>query len=188
MLPIPFWVMVRALRSYEGWRCLWRLPVAGMAVSMTVLLPAAGAVATVYIGADLKLAHVALAALVGVGVTYGTNWYARRKLWRGTFSHRLWTYEKPNPFGAVPILVKHDDVPAARRALCHDRLHLTGIAIGGNPPADAPELNTRASVEEPAAWTRSATDEERNERVRSVLADARIRARVAGTDTFPGGG
>jgi hypothetical protein len=50
---------------------------------------------------------------------------------------------------------------------------------------DAPDLDYTIAIEEPAARTQSASDEDRANRVETVLETAGIRARVGGFNTRP---
>jgi hypothetical protein len=180
--------MLRVLRQFEGWRFVRWVLDAALAYGGIQVLRVAGAVAAIYIGADLKLSHVVLGVVVSLGLVSLAAWLSRRLPWRAALANRLWTYERPNPLGFVELLVRDiDDGMRAYRALRRARFVPLYSAAGGAAPPDAPDLRARIGVQEPEAWMRSVSDEDRLWRIASVLADAGIRARVASVDAFPGG-
>ncbi len=167
--PLPFWTMVARFRQFEGWRCLWRLPVAALAYAIVPLT---------FIGATVLAAYIA-------GDNFGlATRLARWQLHRKIIANRFWTFEKPNPATEVPTLLRSPDVVAARAALCRARFNPLVCSVSvGSPPSDAPDLDVKVAVHEPQAWTQSASDDDRTRRMVGVLERAGIRAHVGGVDT-----
>ncbi len=180
--------MVRVLRQFEGWWCVPRVLAAALAYGGIQLLRVAGAVAGIYVGADLKLSHVVLGVGVSLGSVSLATWISRRSPWRTVLANRLWTYERPNPLGSVELLVRDgDDAMRAYRALRRARFTPLYAASVGTPPDDAADLGARIGVQESEAWMRSVCDDDRLWRIAAILAAAGIRARVSSLDAFPGG-
>jgi hypothetical protein len=179
--------MVWLLREFEGWRCLWRVPAAAAAFAAPGLLALGGAVAAIYIGSDLKLYRVVLGAIVSLAGTAAAGLIARRKPWRAIFARRLWTYEDPSPRTRLEVLVRNEDAARAWHVLRRNRFVPLYGAVLVVPPPDALDLNNRIGVQEPSAWLRSMSDEDRIRRIAAVFAAAGMRARVSGRDVFPGG-
>jgi hypothetical protein len=179
--------MVRLLRAFEGWRCFPRLATAAITFAAVGLLPVVGAVGGIYIGAPHVFPRIVLGVVVSVGFGSIAARIARHAPWRTILLSRLWTYEEPNPLGFVELLVQSKHFQDTFRVLRRARFMPRYGARVGSPPSDAPELTLRIGVEEPAAWARSTSDEDRLWRIASVLAAAGIRARVAGIEAFPGG-
>jgi hypothetical protein len=183
--PLPYRRMVRALREFEGWWCLWRLPVAAVMLLAVALLPLAGTVMGIYIGASLKLTAV----VVGSAVTLGSGAIAaalwRRKPWRGIIARRLWTFEAPAPATEVQVLVCNEDVDVLCKRLRRAHFNPSSKLYLGTPPDDAPELRFLVRIQEPARWKRSSSDADRVKRIADVLRKAGLRARVAGLDVLP---
>jgi hypothetical protein len=179
--------MVRLLRAFEGWRCLPRIAVAAIAFGAIHLLPLIGAVAGIYVGANLKLADVVLGTVVSLGSGYLAVWISRRAPWRAILVNRIWTYEEPNPRGFVELLIQDEAWADTYRVLRRARFTPLYSASVGTPPPDAPDLTARIGVQEPEAWKQSTSDDDRLWRIASVLAPAGIRARVAGVNAFPDG-
>jgi hypothetical protein len=178
--------MVWLLNEFEGWRYVWRVPVAAAAYASTGLL-VLGAVAAIYIGSDLKLYRVVLGAIVSLGSTAAAALVARRKPWRAIFARRLWTYDAPSPRTRLEVLVKDKDSVTAWHVLRRSRFVPLYGALLVVPPSDASDLNSRIGVQEPEAWMRSTSDEDRIRRIAEVFESAGIRARVSGRDVLPGG-
>jgi len=178
-----FWKMVRVLHQFEGTRCLWRVPLAGLLLSATALLPFAGAIAGVYLAADtdrLPLVILGVLCAVGSAVTAPTLW--RHRPWARLISGRLWSYERPVPAPIVPVLVEERDLDRALAAVRRAKLNPSGILRLGQPPPDVPFLRTKITVMEAADWAASSSDEALVRRVVEVFRTARITARVAGID------
>lgn len=183
--PQPYRRMVRTLREFEGWRCLWRVPVsAALFIAVPVSLIAATVAAAAIAGDDFYLHTGIAAAIISVtGSAYLHPRLMRRQLHRKIIANRLWTWEQPNPETHVRILVREPDIDRAKRAL-----RQAGFNPGpfmtplGTTPADAPELNVQMGVEEPAAHLQSSSDEDRVRRMADALEGYRIRARIAGID------
>jgi hypothetical protein len=179
--------MVWLLRQFEGWRCLWRVLAAAAAFGATWLLPVVGAVAGIYVGSDLKLYRVVFGAIVSLGSTAVAGLFARRKPWRSIFARRLLTYEAPNPRATLEVLIRNEDFIRAHQMLRRNRFVPRYSALLVVPPSDATDLSTRIGVQEPAAWMRSTSDEDRIRRIAAAFDTAGMRARVSGRDVFPGG-
>jgi hypothetical protein len=179
--------MVWLLREFEGWRCLWRVPAAAIAFAAPGLVALVGAVAAIYIGSDLKLYRVVLGAIVSLGGTAAAGLIGRRKPWRAMFTRRLWTYEAPSPRTRLEVLVRGEDAARAWHVLRRNRFVPLYGALLVVPPSDAPELNNRIGVQEPEAWLRSTSDEDRIRRIAAVFEAAGLRARVSGRDVSPAG-
>jgi hypothetical protein len=183
----PVLEMVRLLRAFEGQLAVQRIAIAGFAFCAINLLPFAGAIGGIYVGANLKLGNVVAGAVLSVGSGSLAIWLSRSSPWRAILAKRLSTYEDPNPTGFSELLTQHHKYADACYALRRARFApLYGARVGA-PPDDAPELTTRIGVQEPAAWRQSTSDDDRLRRLASVLAAAGIRARVAGLDAFPDG-
>jgi hypothetical protein len=185
--PRTFREMVRVLRDFEGRRCIRRVATAAVAYCAIRLLPLVGAVAAIYIGANLQLEHVVLGAAISLGSASLAVLLSRRTPWRTALRKRLSTYEQPNPRTFVELLIRDDDFAGAYRALRRASFSPLYGASVGRPPDDATDLTARIGIEEPEAWMRSISDDDRLCRIASVLAAAGIRARVATVDAFPGG-
>jgi hypothetical protein len=184
--PQPYRRMVRVLREFEGWRCLWRLPLAAVMFLAVVLLPLVGTVAGIYIGASLKLICVVAGAAVTLGSAGIASAMWRRKPWRGIVARRLWTFEAPAPATEVPVLVRNErDVDALCKAMRRAHFNPSSMLHVGTPPDDAPDLRFRVTVQEPERWKRSSSDADRLKRIADVLRKAGVRARVAGLDVVP---
>lgn len=179
--------MVWLLREFEGWRCLWRVPAAAAAYASTGLLAVGGAVAAIYIGSDLKLYRVVIGAIVSLGSTAVAGLAARQKPWRAIFACRLWKYEAPSPRTRLEVLVRNEESVRAWHVLRQGRFVPLYGALLVAPPPDALDLNNRIGVQEPEAWIRSTSDEDRIRRIAAVFEAAGLRARVSGLDVFPGG-
>lgn len=177
--------MVWLLRQFEGRRCLWRAPVAIAAYGAIWLLPLVGAVAGIYVGSDLRLSHVVLGTIVSLGLAELARRLDRKKPWRAVFARRLWTYEAPSPRTTLEVLVRDEDFIQAHRVLRRNKFVPIYGAQVGVPPSDATDLTVRLGVQEPVAWMRSASDEDRIGRIAAVFEAARVRARVAGRDVIP---
>jgi hypothetical protein len=177
--------MVRALREFEGWRCLWRVPASGLLYLAVPILFVGLAVSGAAIsGNDFNVETAVIAAVVTVvGSTYVIPRLSRRQLHRKLIAERLWTWEKPNPATDVPVLIRELDVDEAKRVL-----RRAGFNPGpfmtklGAPPDDARDLSVRFGVQEPEAHPQSASDEDRVRRVAEALSAVGIRARVAAVD------
>jgi hypothetical protein len=179
--------MVWLLREFEGHRCLWRIPTAAITYATPAILTLVGAVAAIYIGSDLKLYRVVLGAAVSLGLTALAGLVARRRLWWSILAARLWSYEAPNPRATHEALIRDEDVTRAYHVLRRSKFVPMYGARVGMPPPDATDLTTRIGVQEPAAWARSTSDEDRIRRIAAVFEATGMRARVAGRDVFPGG-
>lgn len=178
-----FWQLVRRLREYEGRRCLWRVPIAGLLWALPGLLLVLVFVVSAYLAGDLtSFVRVLIAAVATVALSPLAARLGHRRLWRSIVADRLWTYEKPNINGAVPVLVRDVDMAAAQRALRRARFHPAAGIMLTVPPSDAAELNRQLRVEEPEAWATCTSDEQRISRVVEILDQAGVPARVAGRD------
>jgi hypothetical protein len=183
--PQPYRRMVRVLREFEGWRCLWRLPLAAVMFLAVVLLPLGGTVAGIYIGASLKLIAVVAGAAVSLGSAGIASAMWRRRPWRGIVAHRLWTFEAPAPATEVPVLVRNDkDVDVVYKALRRAHFNPSSMLHIGTPPDDAPDLRFRVTVQEPERWKQSSSDADRVKRIADVLRKAGSPSRVAGVDVL----
>jgi hypothetical protein len=178
------------LRQFEGWRCWWRVPVAGLLYAAVPLFFVGATVLAAFIaGNDFELKTAIIAAVVGLVATgILAPRFARRQLHRRLIADRLWMYEKPNPRTEVQVLLRRSDLDSAQRALRRAKFHPGVYAVNlGSPPADALDLDCRMGVNEPEAQRQSSSDADRLKRVRDVLQGAGIRARVGGLDTLPSG-
>src|SRR5918992_4136176 len=115
--------MVRALREFEGNRCLWRVAIAGASLLLIRGLPVAAAA----IAALLAINGRVLSATVGAGIALIFEALRRRiemRLpWRMAVANRLWSFERPNPTTELEVLVRDDDALKARRALRRARFN-----------------------------------------------------------------
>lgn len=182
----PFWRMVVRLREFEGWRCLWRVPVAALLYAIVPLAFVGATVLAAYIaGDDFDFRTAVASAIVVVGATaLLAPGLARRHFHRKVIADRLWTFEKPNPATQVFVLLRSADEQAARLALRRAKLNPQHYGLRFSlPPPDAPDLDHRLAVQEPAAWAQAVSDEDRIRRIAGVLTKAGIRARVGGIDT-----
>jgi hypothetical protein len=128
-----------------------------------------------------------LGAIVSLGSTAAAALVARRKPWRAIFTRRLWTYDAPSPRTRLEVLVRDKDSVNAWHVLRRSRFVPLYGALLVVPPSDASDLNNRIGVQEPEAWMRSTSDEDRIRRIAEVFESAGIRARVSGRDVLPGG-
>jgi hypothetical protein len=178
--------MVARLRVFEGWRCLWRVPVAMLAFVLPALIFIAAALLAAFIaGNDFDvLTSVVAAVVLGVTGLLSTRLRGRR-LHRALIERRLLMWELPNPPTQVPILVRSGDVDAAqaalRRAAFNPGRYLLNI---GTPPSDAQDLTVQLNVYEPAAWPQSSSDDDRTRRMARALERVGLRARVGGIDVL----
>ena len=180
--------MVARLREYEGRRCLWRLPVAGVLYAAVSLILVGVTVAGAAIaGSDFTLRTAVVSAvvvLVGTGLVAPR--IARRRLHRKIIADRLWSWEKPNPATEVQVLMRRGDDEVARTALRRAGFNPGAYGLGlGSPPSDAADLDHKLAVHEPKAWPQSASDEDRTQRVVAVIKNAGLAARVGGIDVRP---
>lgn len=182
-----FWTLVAQLRQFDGWRWLWRLPIAALAYALPALLFVGATVLAAYVaGDDFDLAKAILSAIVVVGPTaFLAPRLARRELHRKIITDRLWTFRKPNPATEVPVLLRSPDAEAARTALRRAKFNPHVDLNLDRPPDDAPDLDLNIAVHEPEAWPQSTSDEDRTTRIAGTLERAEIRARVGGLDVFP---
>lgn len=177
--------MVRELREFEGNRCLWRVPVAGTILVLIRGLPVAAAA----VAALLAINGRVLSATVGAIIALLCEALRRRVEaglpWRAVVANRLWSYEKPNPVTELEVLVRSNDVLKARRALRRAKFNpqTYGLMLAV-PPSDAPDLNHKLRIQEPATWMESRSDDDRVQRIGGVLRRAGIKGRVGGIDTF----
>lgn len=177
--------MVRTLREFEGSRCLWRAPVAGMTLLLIRGLPVAGAVVVALMTIKGRILSAALAAIIVLLFDAIRRRLETRLPWRAVVANRLWTFEKPNPVAELEVLVREEDVSVARRTLRRAKFNplAYGLRLAASPN-DAPELNHKLRVQEPAAWMQSRSEDDRVQRVASALKRAQVKARVGGIDTF----
>jgi hypothetical protein len=91
--------MVDLQRQFEGWRCLWRVAVGGLLVTLVPALAIGGFVAGAYLANDLHdPLRVALGAIVALGPGQLTAAYIwRRRPWRTLLEDRLLSYEHFDP-------------------------------------------------------------------------------------------
>jgi hypothetical protein len=177
--------MVRALREFEGWRCLWRIPLAGLllaAVPLALVAVIVGAAAIGGDGFDL-LMRIFAAGVTVVGSTYLYPRFARQQLHVKLIANRLQTWEQANPHTYVEVLVRDTEIYRAKRTLRKAGFNpghfLTRL---GTTPPDAPDLNVKIGVEEPAMHKQSSSAEDRVGRIVGALDAAGVRARISGTD------
>lgn len=137
--------------------------------------------------ADLKLYRVVLGAIVSLGSTATAGLVARQGPWRMIFARRLWTYEAPSPRTRLEVLVRNEDSVRAWHVLRRSGFVPLYGALLVVSPSDAPDLNNRIAVQEPEAWLRSTSEEDRIRRIAEVFESAGMRARVSGRDVLPGG-
>ena len=179
--------MVAKLQQFEGYRCLWRLPLAALTYVLPGLLFVAASVLGAFVASgEFHLVAAVLAAVVAGGAAVGARRVARLRVHRNLVAQRLWTFEKPNPATEVPVLLRSSEMTWAKAALREARFNPqdVGLAIGA-PPVDAPELDYKIGVQEPAAWPQSASDADRVNRIAAVLRAAGVRSRIAGIDIRP---
>lgn len=180
--------MAARLRDFEGWRCLWRLPVAGILYAAVPLILLGATVAGAAIaGSEFNLRTAVVSAVV---VLFGTGLVAprlaRRQLHRKIIAERLRSWQKPNPATEVQVLLPRANSEAARAALRRAGFNPGVYGLGlGSPPADAPDLDLKLAVQEPEAWPQSASDEDRTRRIVAVFRHAGLPARVGGVEVRP---
>lgn len=178
--------MVRTLREFEGVRSLWRVPIAGFLYVGPAVLLLATAVLGSYVASDGWKAETAVLSSV-ITLVGGRVLFPRARKWelhRRIVGKRLWTWEQLNPQTETPVHLRSADAAHARRVLRRAGFNpgVYGLRTG-NPPTDAPDLDCKLAVHEPAAWPQSASAEDRIQRIVSTLRGADIRARVASVDT-----
>ena len=185
MQPQPHRRMIRTLREFEGWRCLWRVPASAAlfaAVPLFLIGVSVGAMAIA--GDDFDLDTGVVAAVVSVvGSTFLYPQLVRGQLHRRLIATRLATWESPNPATSVPLLIREPHIQAATHVLRRAGFNpgVTMLRLTATP-TDARDLDVQLRVEEPAAHPQSSSDEDRVQRVAHALDVAGIRARVAGVD------
>jgi len=181
--------MFGLLREFEGWRCLWRLPIAALVYAIVPLTFLGATVLAAYVaGDDFDLQRAILSAIVVVGATaFLAPRLARRELHRKIITRRLWTFRKPNPATEVHVLLRSPDAETARTALRRAKFNPYVDLSLDTPPDDARDLDLKIAVHEPEAWPQSASDDDRTRRIVATLERAGIKARVGGVDAFPAG-
>lgn len=170
--------VVWRLRQYDGLRCLWRVLIGGVVWASMFLVPLAGAMAGIYLGASLKLGPVALAALVILATGGWPQWLRFRQPWRALLERRLRLYQTPNPSMSASVLVIPDDARRTTLTLMQDQLCPFSSRIGGNPPSHSPRLTCQITAMEPPAFQRSASAEELQDRIVRLLVAAGIDSMV----------
>jgi putative flippase GtrA len=177
--------MVRVLAQFEGTRCLWRVPDAGVVFVLIRGLPIAAAMVIALVTVNGRTLQAVESAVIALAFDALAKTARARLPWRAIVANRLWTFEKPNPRTEVHILLRSRDVIAARTALRQPRLNPQPYGLQlGSPPPDAPHLNYRIAVQEPKAWTESSSDQNRVERIAGTLAQSGIEGRVGGIDVL----
>lgn len=175
--------MVRTLRQFDGWRCLWRVPVAIGTYALIRGLPVLAAIAIAVFVVNGRVAEAAVAAVIALLFDEAGKKLRHHFPWRAAVANRLWIYEKPNPDTEVPVLFRPADVNDARLALRRAKFTPSDYSLSlGIPPDDAPELSCKVIVHEAKRWAQSSSDAHRSERIAQVLERAGIRARVGGID------
>jgi hypothetical protein len=144
--------MVRLLGEFEGRASYPRTMAAGVAYVLIRALPLVGAVGGIYVGSDLRLAHVVLGACLSLGLAWLSTFFSRSAPWRTIIANRLFTYEEPNPRTMVEFLIRDGDFSVAYRALRRARFTPLYGASVGRPPEDATDLTARIGVQEPEAY------------------------------------
>lgn len=183
-----FWSMVQRLWEFEGWRCLWRLPVATLAYALPGLVFVGVTVLARYMaGDDFDAATALLSATVGATATaLVAPRLARQRLHRRVIGNRLATFEQPNPAASVNILIRDEDLGKVECALRRARLNPARHARVAGPPESAPELTTQVWIEEPEKWATAKDDADRIRRVTEIMHAGGFRARVGGAEVGPG--
>lgn len=166
--------LVWTLRQYEGKRCLWPFVAGGLLRASTVLVPLAGAMGGIYLGAPLKFGSVALAAIVILASGAWPQWLNRSQPWRQLVERRLRLYQTPSAMPAASVLVTPEDGQRTALRLMHDRLYPFSRRLGGNPPPHSPHLTCQITVMEPQAFQRSTSDDEFQDRIVRLLVAAGI--------------
>jgi hypothetical protein len=87
--------MVRLLREFEGRASYPRVMAAGVAYVLIRVLPLVGAVGGIYVGSDLKLAHVVLGACLSLGLAWLSTFFSRSAVWRTIIANRVFTMRSP---------------------------------------------------------------------------------------------
>jgi len=177
--------MVRTLFEFEGARCLWRVLVAAATLLLLRGMPVVAAVVIALVTVNGRVAQAAVSAVIALVFDGLGRRLRARPPWRAALANRLWTYEKPAPATEVQILLRSAEVRTAKTALRRAKFNpqVYGLRLG-TPPADAPDLDYKIAVNEPEAWSQSASDEDRTQRIVAVLEAAGIRARASGIDVL----
>lgn len=178
--------MAQRVHEFEGVRCLWRVPVALATYALIRGVPIAAAIVVALVAVNGRVLEAALSATIAL-LFDGLAKTARARLpWRAVVGNRLWSFEKPNPPTEVPVLLASADASSARTALRRARFNpqVHGLHLG-TPPSDAPDLDYKIAVHEPAAWSQAVSDNDRTRRIVGVFEGADLRARVGGVDVRP---
>lgn len=183
-----FWGMFRVLREFEGWRCLWRVPVALSTYVVIRGIPVVAAVVIALVAIRGRVLAAGTGAVIALVFDSLGKTLRDRLPWNAAIANRLRTHEQTNPMTNVAVLLRSTDVTTAYRALRRAQFNPQFLSRHvSTPPPDALDLDYEIRVEEPEAWAQSSSDVDRLQRIAAVLARAGLRARVGGIDALPGG-
>lgn len=176
--------MLASLREYEGVACFWPVLVGLVRTSLLlIVIPALGALASIYIGANrASLPRVVVGVVLAVVLARVGFALASRKPWWGPLADRLWSYEEPVGADAtLPVRVRGTDQQRAARAMRRAKLAVGSTVGRSDPPPDAPALDAQLWVFRPRAW-QPHDGASLQEQAARILDRAGIEARVAGLD------
>lgn len=158
--------------------------VALLRLALEQMLPIAAAVLVALVTVNERIAEAAVSAAVALLLSRLSRSMRERFAWHTPVSARLGTWEEPNPATYLEVLLREVDIAEAKRVLRRAGFNpgLYATHLGASVP-DAPDLDFRMGVQEPAAHPQSAYDEDRICRIARALDAAGIRGRVAGIDT-----
>ena len=120
--------MLGLLRQFEGWRCLWRVAVGGLLITLVPVLAIGGFVAGAYLANDLHdPLRVAFGAIVALGPGQLAAAYIWcRDPWDALIANRLWSYERRDPPGDLNAMIRRAGFGLAARALRRAKLNPWG--------------------------------------------------------------
>lgn len=177
-----FRLMAIRLYEFEGPSSLWRFPAALLVAALVpAVLIASAVLASLIASGKFSLASATAAAVVAL---IGTALLAPRlrsaQLGRALLERRLSRWECWRPGTEIEVLIPRFHLGSAQRVLRRAGFNPGASCLTlGQPPPDAPELDTRLRVQEPFG---AEADAERLGRLLETLRGAGVRGRAGNID------